>query len=68
MNFFLNDSAAEFELDNRDLKFYPNGRKIEFQLNGSQDLPPSEDDWVLGTGIWNDSAYWKDEAFWRDTP
>lgn len=33
MNFYLNDRPAEFELDNRELKFYPTkDRAIDFDL------------------------------------
>jgi hypothetical protein len=67
MNFYLNDSAAEFELDNRDLKFYPNNRAIEFPLNGSQGYEEGSA-WILSTGFWNDDEIWKDEESWKDTP
>jgi hypothetical protein len=67
MNFYLNDSAAEFELDNRDLKFYPNNRPVEFVLTVTQDRQPGEG-WVLSTGIWNDSEVWDDNGIWKDNP
>lgn len=67
MNFYLNDRAADFELDNRDLKFYPNDKPIEFVLNGSQDRAPGEG-WVLSTGVWNDFEIWDDNGIWKDNP
>lgn len=65
MNFYLNDRDAEFELDNRELKFYPSDRKIEFVLNATQDTETGEQ-WVLSTGIWNDSEFWDDNGIWKD--
>lgn len=36
------------------------------------DAPPEPpdpgDSWVIGSGIWNDTAVWKDTGIWRDTP
>lgn len=36
------------------------------------DAPPEPPDpgdtWVIGSGIWNDTAVWKDTGIWRDTP
>jgi hypothetical protein len=29
---------------------------------------PSDDAWVLSTGVWNDAEYWKDDAIWQDEP
>jgi hypothetical protein len=65
MNFYLNDSAAEFELDNRELKFYPSDGKIEFVLDATQDRIQGEG-WVLSTGIWNDNEFWDDNGIWND--
>lgn len=67
MNFFLNDRAVDFELDNRGLRFYPSDKKIEFELNGRQNIPvvPGEA-WVLTTGIWNDNEIWDDNGIWKD--
>lgn len=30
--------------------------------------PPDPGDWVIATGIWNDSAIWKDTGIWKDNP
>lgn len=67
MNFYLNDRPVEFELDNRELKFYPNDHKIEFLLNATQDILTG-DQWILSTGYWNDSEYWDDLEYWKDLP
>ena len=67
MNFYLNDRAVEFELDDRGLKFYPNDQKIEFQLNATQDILTGEQ-WVLSTGIWNDNEIWDNDGIWKDNP
>jgi hypothetical protein len=36
------------------------------------DAPPEPpdpgDSWVIGSGIWNDSAVWKDTGIWKDNP
>jgi len=36
------------------------------------DAPPEPPDpgdtWVIGTGIWNDTAVWKNTGIWRDSP
>lgn len=68
MNFYLNDREIDFELVNGELKFYPSDRKIEFLLEGRQDItPPSGEQWVLSTGIWNDNEFWDDNGIWKDS-
>jgi hypothetical protein len=67
MNFYLDNGAAEFELDNSKLKFYPNNRAIEFEVQGTQDIASGEH-WVLSTGIWNDNEIWDDNGIWKDNP
>lgn len=32
------------------------------------DPPDPGDSWVIGSGIWNDTAIWKDTGIWRDSP
>lgn len=33
------------------------------------DAPPTPtDQWILSTGIWNNSEFWDNDAIWRDTP
>jgi hypothetical protein len=33
------------------------------------DAPPTPtDQWVLSTGIWNDSEFWDNDAIWRNLP
>jgi hypothetical protein len=32
------------------------------------DPPDPGDSWVIGSGIWNDSAVWKDTGIWKDNP
>jgi hypothetical protein len=32
------------------------------------DPPDPGDTWVIGSGIWNDTAVWKDTGIWRDSP
>jgi hypothetical protein len=66
MNFYLDNGAAEFELDSSSLKFYPNTRAIDFVLNGTQEV--DEDGWILTTGFWDDSEFWDDEEYWKDSP
>lgn len=65
MNFYLNDRAIDFELDNRDLNFYLSDKPIDFILSGRQE---TTDGWILTTGIWDDSEYWDDLAYWKDFP
>ena len=67
MNFYLNDRAVEFELENTDLTFYPSDRKIDFTLNAVIDIETGEQ-WVLSTGIWNDNEIWDDNGIWKDNP
>ena len=30
--------------------------------------PPDPGDWVIGSGIWNDTAVWKNTGIWKDNP
>jgi hypothetical protein len=32
------------------------------------DPPDPGDSWVIGSGIWNDTAVWKDTGIWKDNP
>lgn len=27
---------------------------------------PPVDDWILATGVWNDSGFWRDDKNWID--
>jgi hypothetical protein len=29
---------------------------------------PGAEEWVLGTGIWNNNAFWSNTAFYRNQP
>lgn len=39
-----------------------------YSVGDTPPTPPDPGDWVIGSGIWNDTAVWKDTGIWKDTP
>lgn len=50
------------------MKMIVRNRKLKVIFNPWALTEPGgqDPDWVLGSGIWNDTAYWDDSAIWRD--
>ncbi len=58
---FLRNDGYNIDLENRKVYVRESDYQVRIRVNTS-----TGNNWVLKTGIWNDTAYWDDAAIWKD--